>query len=184
MSIKYYKQLFLNAEEELSRVKHFICPRHSLHVSPFHLQDFDKSKNIFKNFKKLKLNHNLLHIGDSENEKIETDIGFHPTTGTLSLSYLLNFNFKKLYIGGFSFYLTKNRYHNKKAKLMKKSVDNKKINKLPPGRKYLDEIIYLQKIFHNKNNVQGDEWFTKLILEKKFNLENYNKNSSFKINSI
>ena len=118
MSIKYYKQLFLNAEEELSRVKHFICPRHSLHVSPFHLQDFDKSKNIFKNFKKLKLNHNLLHIGDSENEKIEKDIGFHPTTGTLSLSYLLNFNFKKLYIGGFSFYLTKTRYHNKKAKLM------------------------------------------------------------------
>ena len=30
---------------------------------------------------------------------------------------------------------------------MKKSVDNKKINKLPPGHKYLDEIIYLQKFF-------------------------------------
>ena len=56
--------------------------------------------------------------------------------------------------------------------------------KLPPGHKYLDENHISAKIFHNKNNVQGDEWFTKLILEKKFNLENYNKNSSFKINSI
>ena len=111
----------------MSKVKYFICPRHSLHVSPFHLQNFDKSKNIFKNFEKLKLNHNLLHIGDSENEKLEDDIGLHPTTGTLSLSYLLNNNYKKLFLGGFSFYLTKNRYHNKKAKRMKTSGYNEKL---------------------------------------------------------
>ena len=71
-------------------------------MSPFHCRILIKVKIFLKTLKSL-LNHNLLHIGDSENEKIETDIGFHPTTGTLSLSYLLSFNFKKLYIGGFHF---------------------------------------------------------------------------------
>ena len=46
-SIKYYKKLFSNAEEELSKVKYFICPRHSLHVSPFHLSELIKVKKYF-----------------------------------------------------------------------------------------------------------------------------------------
>lgn len=182
-SINHYKNLFSKSKKELESVKHFICPRNSLHVTPFHLQEFKKENNIFKNFEKLNLNHELLHIGDKVNEKIENDIGFHPSTGTLSLAFLSKFNFKQLYISGFSFYLTKQRYNYQKAKLMKKSY-NRKINYLPPGHKNIQEILYLQKLFHNKDNVFGDEWFTKLVLEKKFNIDTFNQNKTFDINKI
>ena len=182
-AIQHYKKMINKSQSELLGVKYFICPRNSLHVSPYHLKNFTEDKNIFENFKKLEIEHNLLHIGDEANEKLESDIGFHPTTGTLALAFLSKFNFKKLYVGGFSFYLTKKRYHSQKAYIMKKSF-KRDINKTKPGHKYIEEIMYLQKVFDGKDNVFGDMWFTKLILEKKFNLSNYNPDTNFDITTL
>ena len=55
---------------------------------------------------------------------------------------------------------------------------------LKKQHKNIQEILYLQKLFHNKDNVFGDEWFTKLVLEKKFDIDTYNQNKTFDINKI
>mgnify|MGYP001330477251 FL=1 len=44
--------------------------------------------------------------------------------------------------------------------------------------------MYLQKVFDGKDNVFGDMWFTKLILEKKLNLSNYNSDTNFDITTL
>jgi|TARA_B100001094_G_scaffold323972_1_gene375788 hypothetical protein len=164
-SIEYYKNLFKQLSNELHDVKYFICPRNSLHVSPYHLGNFRDEENIFNNFSKLNTYHNLVHIGNNENDRLESEMGFHPSTGTLTLSFLTQFKYNHLYVAGFSFYKTKNRYNSKKARLMKKAY-GRNINNAPAGHNQEIEIKYLQSKFEHLQNVSGDEWFVTSIIDK------------------
>jgi hypothetical protein len=91
-------------------------------------------------------------------------MGFHPSTGALTLSFLSQFKFNQLYVAGFSFYKTKKRYTSKKARMMKKTYGIN-INKLPTGHNQDREIKYLQSKFKHLKNVSGDEWFVTNIID-------------------
>lgn len=164
-SIKYYKNLFDQLSNELRDVKYFICPRNSLHVTPHHLGNFRDEENIFNNFSKLNTYHELIHIGNNENDRLESEMGFHPSTGALTLSFLSQFKFNQLYVAGFSFYKTKKRYNPKKARMMKKAY-GMNINKLPAGHNQEKEIKYLHTKFKHLKNISGDEWFVESIINK------------------
>jgi len=169
-SIELYKNTFEIYKNEVSNVKYFISPRNSLHVTPYHLGNFIEDNNIFNNFEELNINHELFHIGNDENNKIESEIGTHPSTGTLTLGYLSQFKFKSLFVAGFSFYMKRKRYHKTKAKIYDSHFDN--INSKKSGHDTLKEIEYLSKIYSKNNNAEGDNWFTQIVKNKNYKTKN------------
>ena len=176
--LAYYKDLIALYPDEFSKVRYFISPRHSLHVTPYHLGEFHEDKNIFENFKKLNLPNKLLHIGNDENISLENEIGCHPTTGTLALSFISKFSIKQLFVCGFSFYLSKKRYYPHRAKMENKAY-NRNVNKEKSGHDALKEITYLNKIFSNRNNVDGDLWFKEIVINKKYKVVNEEAKAPF-----
>ena len=179
-SIKYYKDLFKKNNSALSKVNYFISPRHSLHVTPYHLGEFNLKKNIFKNFEKLNLEKPLMHIGDNENEKLEKEIGTHPTTGTLTLSFLSKFNFKSLHVVGFSFYTTKKRYHVSRGVLANNLIQSD-INTKLPGHDIKKELDFLHALFKDNKKVKGDNWFYELVIKGNYRVKNRQIISPFKL---
>ena len=64
--LKDFSFMVNESKEEFENVKLIVCPRHSLHVTPYHLQNFSPEKNVFKNFESLNLDKEFFHIGDEK----------------------------------------------------------------------------------------------------------------------
>ena len=46
--LKDFSFMVNESKEEFDNVKLVVCPRHSLHVTPYHLQNFSPERNVFK----------------------------------------------------------------------------------------------------------------------------------------
>ena len=115
--LKDFREMIKQEREKMSNIKLVVCPRHSLHVTPYHEGNFNPNNNIFKNYESLEIENDFCHIGDELNTEFEKSIGCHPSVGTLALLSLLKCDFKKLYICGMSFYQTKRRYNKSAEKV-------------------------------------------------------------------
>ena len=162
-TVEINKKMFLENKDAGNNIKLIVCPRNSLHVSPFHEQNFVKDENIFNNFKLININNDFYHIGNEKNSNLEEIIGCHPTVGTLALALLNDIEIRSLFVGGFSMYTTKQTYNKAVYNLLKPfGVSNK--NK--SGHNTEVEIKFLQSIFTNKKNCHGDAYFRAVIQKR------------------
>lgn len=169
-AMKDLKQMIKEEAERTKSIKLVVCPRHSEHVEPYHLKNIDSNNNVFKNYKSLNIQNDFFHIGDDENQRLEKEIGCHPTTGTLALCMLMQCELKNLHISGMSFYQTKTRYN----KATQKSLTNANNGVTPafcfspPGHDIGKEIQFLKKqIIDYKylkcEKMSGDYFFEKIF---------------------
>ena len=164
-ALPHFKQMIKEDPQKTQKIKLIVCPRNSLHVTPFHEGGFTKERNIFKNYNKLGIDNSFFHIGDELNQKIESSIGCHPTIGALSILCLLNYNIEKLYICGMSFFETKEKYNNSTKNTLIRSnngIPPKCLNP-KPGHNVKKEVDYLKQFFVSCKNVDGDYYFKKIF---------------------
>ena len=162
-SVEINKKMFYEKKISANNIRLIVCPRNSLHVSPFHEKNFKKEENIFKNFKLIGTNTELFHIGNNKNKYLEDLIGCHPTVGTLALALLNEIETKNIFVAGFSWYKTKFSYNKTLFNFLEPfGFDNK--NKL--GHKNDIEIKFLRTLFSNNKNISGDAYFNTIILNK------------------
>ena len=175
-SLNGMKQMILEEKKKSEEIKLVVCPRYSKHVEPgaYHLKNINTNNDVFKNYQSLGLKNNFFHIGDDENQKLERDIGCHPTTGTLALCMLMDCDFEQLYIAGMSFYQTDRKYN----LAAQKTLTNANGGVIPascfnprgqcPGHNIPKEVDYLRnKVANCKHtkgkNISGDYYFGKTI---------------------
>jgi len=162
-SVDINKKMFEKRKKSSKNIQLIVCPRNSLHVSPFHEKNFVKKENIFKNFNLIGTNIELFHIGNRKNKHLEDLIGCHPTVGTLALALLNEIEVKNIFVAGFSWYKTKFSYNKSLFNFLEPfGFDNK--NK--SGHKNDTEIKFLRSIFANKKNINGDPYFNTIIINK------------------
>lgn len=164
-SMPIFRKMIEENKEIVNSIRLFVAPRHSLHVTPFHLNQFDPKENVHNNFRKLNIVNDFYHIGDEKNESVEKKIGCHPTIGTIVMSLMSEIEYKELFIGGFSFFTTIFRYNKVKSDY-EKSFDSK--IKGFPGHNVDQEIAYLQKLFNDYQNIKYDHYFENIIVKNNY----------------
>ena len=162
-SIELNKKMFKQKKTSADNIKLIVCPRNSLHVSPFHENNFVKEENIFQNYKLIGTDTELFHIGDKKNKYLEDQIGCHPTVGTIALALLNEIDTKNIFIAGFSMYKTRLTYNKALYNFLKPFGFN---NKNKRGHNTDKEIAFLRSIFCENENVNGDPYFKTIIKNK------------------
>ena len=164
-SMPLFNKMVEENKEIVNSIRLFVAPRNSLHVTPFHLNQFESKENVHNNFRKLNIVNDFYHIGDEKNESIENKIGCHTTIGTIVMSLLSEIEYKELFISGFSFFTTIFRYNKVKSDY-EKNFDSK--IKGSPGHNIDQEIIYLQQLFNDYQNIKYDHYFENIILKNNY----------------
>ena len=160
-----FKQMIKENPQKLKEIKLIVCPRNSLHVTPYHEGNFSPDQNVHKNYLSLNIKNPFFHIGNELNEKFESSIGCHPTVGALSILTILEYNIKKLYICGMSFFQTPSRYNSSKEKICTIVNGGKPPPSLytKPGHDIGKEVEYLKSIIKNNTHISGDYYFKNIF---------------------
>ena len=161
--LKEFSFMVNESKEEFDNVKLVVCPRHSLHVTPYHLQNFSPERNVFKNFESLNLDKKFFHIGDEKNIEFENAIGCHASIGSLAIMMLCEYDLKELYICGMSFYQTSMRYHDEEIEFFNNIVKKDVKAHTPGGHNSQVELRYFRENLKKYPFVTGDYYFKKLF---------------------
>lgn len=158
---------YMKMKEEIdtSTLKLIVHPRDEYNINP--INPVKKSKNILNYFKELNLDVDFFHISTPSFQERCSLFGCFPSTGSLSILEVLNYDFKQLYICGFSFYTTKFRYSPKGMEYYRVPKQNQhKHNFRKSGHETKTEVNVLKELIKIHNNIDGDNFFRKIILSK------------------
>ncbi len=93
-----------------------------------------------------------------------------PNTGICALEFLMNFDLKKLFMCGFSFYKTSKMYY-----------DGHFATDISPQHAQSNQIQYFKQIYQeNKNKIDVDEFIGQKILLNKKTITNKKRLEDFK----
>tara|TARA_B100001057_G_C22561448_1_gene837480 strand:- start:32 stop:820 length:789 start_codon:yes stop_codon:yes gene_type:complete len=160
---------YIKMKEEIdtSTLKLIIHPRDEYNLNPF--KPVSRSKNISNYFKQLNLDTDFHHIRTPTFKERCMVFGCFPSTGSLAILEVLNYEFNKLYICGFSFYTTKYRYSPKGMEYYRIPKQNQhKHNLRKSGHDTRTEIKVLKSLIKEKGNVSGDNFFKRIVLDKSY----------------
>jgi hypothetical protein len=164
-ALKGFRVMGQTTPEKLKQIKLMVCPRYSLHVVPFHENNFSHDQNIFKNFDALGFDNDFYHIGDEKNQQFEQEVGCHPNVGTLAIMTVLEYSLSQLYICGMSFYQTSRRYNLSAERAY--ITANKNIPPahltLPGGHNTTHQVGFLRNKL-KRYDIDGDDYFKKIIM--------------------
>lgn len=182
-SIEIYSKM--KKEVNFDSLQLVVHPRHKFNLNP--ITNSGKTKNIIEFFKNLEISIDFHHIEEPSFEKRCEFFKCFPSTGSLAIYEILQYNFSKLFICGFSFYTTKYKYSPKGMEYYRIPKQNQhKHNYRWSGHNTQQEVKVLRSIIKKHQNIDGDYLFRKIILSKsnlyfkvrrfviyKLNLDNY-----------
>tara|TARA_X000000368_G_C22988960_1_gene693435 strand:+ start:367 stop:1170 length:804 start_codon:yes stop_codon:yes gene_type:complete len=164
-SLKIYKKMKENFNYDSLKI--VVHPRDEYNLNPY--KEVLKSKNIKHFFNNLDLDVDFYHITNPRfNDRCKSFKCF-PTTGGLAIQEILNYDYKYLFVCGFSFFTTKYMYNESRKQYENLISENKtKHNIRKPGHDIYKEVLYLKSLFNkmNKNNIDGDKLFKKVLLSR------------------
>ena len=164
-SLRVYKKML--SEVYTNELKIIVHPRDEYNINPYSEESF-KTRNTREIYDDIGLSVDYFHISHPSFFERCNLFGVYPTTGALAIQEILNYDFKSLYICGFSFYTTKNKWNEGKKNYMKvysSSISEHNIRK--PGHDINKEVQGLKKLIsENNRNIFGDILFERIILSK------------------
>lgn len=164
-SVPVYKKMI--QELDLTSLNLIAHPRDELNYNPYEKTYSKKSSSEY--FKELNLDIDLFQIEKPSFEERCIYFECFPTTGSLAIYEILQHNFTELYISGFSFYTTKNRYSKPKILFEQQSPSvDRKHNIRKSGHNIDKEVETINKLLssHSNKNITYDKLFKKLIFNK------------------
>jgi hypothetical protein len=181
-AVPFYKEMIKNVKHD--QLKVIVHPRDKNNYNPVNNQ---KTESVRFYFDLLDLDKDYYQIDNPTIFETTKLFGCFPSTGSLTILELLNYDFKELYICGFSFYLTKYRYQPKRMEWWRIPKQNQhKHNYRQGGHNTRQEVKVLKKILKKHSNIYGDKLFQRVILSEsmiyyeirrfivyKLNLDNY-----------
>ncbi len=165
-SLRVYKKML--EKVNINDLKIVVHPRDEHNINPYNKESF-KTRNTEEIYNDIGISVDYFHISNPSFSERCNLFGIYPTTGALAIQEILNYDFKSLYICGFSFYTTKNKWNEGKKEFMKvysRNIVEHNIRK--PGHDINNEVLSLKKII-SKNidkSISGDQLFKKIILSK------------------
>ncbi len=153
---------------DTNNLKLVIHPRDAFNQNPFDnaASSTTEAKKIFD---ELEISVDYHQVLEPPFNKICNMYNSFPTTGALAIQELIKYDYKKLYVCGFSFFTTKFMY-NDERKIFQNSSPSKitKHNIRRPGHNIKNEVKVIRRIIdqHNKKNISGDYMFRRIIMSK------------------
>jgi len=176
--IPYYREMIHNVNyDELKLIVH---PGDEYNLNPYTNEKTESAKKYFDLLNIDIAYHQIVVPSISETSKF---FGCYPSTGSLTMIELLNQELKELYVCGFSFYLTKYRYHPTKIEWWRIPDQNKhKHNLRQGGHDTRKEVIALRKLLRSNSIVNGDKLFNKVIMSKNMGYYELRRFINYKLN--
>jgi len=161
-AVPIYKEMINNVNYD--QLKLIVHPRDENNLNPIRNE---KTENVSTYYNLLNLDIDYYQI-DKPTIFETTDLfGCFPSTGSLTILELLNYNYCELYICGFSFYLTKYRYQPKRMEWWRIPKKNQhKHNYRQGGHNTRQEVKVLKKILKKHSNINDDKLFQKDIFRE------------------
>lgn len=157
----------MKKELDIKELKLVVHPRDEFNFDPDKKIRDDMS--IFQRYEFLNLNKSFLHIEKPSFEERYKFFNCSPSTGSLAIFQILEYDFEELYIAGFSFYTTKYKWNKKKFEFERLSpLHQDGHNIRMSGHNIKEEILGLKKIIQiNKSkNIKSDLLFKKIVKSK------------------
>lgn len=154
--LEEYRQLLGQELDHNSELKGVLCPGQSWDTEP----RWKKLRgSVSKNFESLGKKLPLITVEDERLQSLESEVGGQPTTGLATIALVLDSNAKQIFICGFSFYSTTERYSREKTERQSSGMS---AFSPPTGHKPWLEVAYLRRKL-NDRRVSFDSMFASLV---------------------
>lgn len=162
-AIPVYKKMIFGLDIE--NLKMVVSPRDEFNTDT--TKNFIDDKNSFEYFQQLPIN-NIEFFQVSKPPPLDVYKLFNcfPSTGSLTIFELLKYDFKELFICGFSFFTTKYKYNSsRKIYELSNPLNNHKHNIRISGHAVDYEIKFLKSLISNTDkNISYDKLFKNLVI--------------------
>lgn len=161
-SIDYYKKIVEKYRTKIENIDLIVCPMRTNQVLPYKKENIN-NESIFENYDKIGIDNAFYHIGDEYNKSITSRLSHDPTSGILTLISLLESPASKVFLTGFSFYLTKTNWNNETNNVLK-NIGRPYNYLFGIGHPVLNEIKELKKLSKQYHKLEVDDYIKKNIL--------------------
>jgi hypothetical protein len=162
-SLKIYQKM--KKSLDYSSLKMVVHAGDEHNLNPF--TNAVKSRGVFDIFDELNLGTDFYHIENPSFNNRCIEFNCYPSTGSQAIREILKYEFKTLYICGFSFFTTKYMYNENRQKFEVLISEKKaKHNFRMSGHNTRQEVKVLKKIVGNDPRIDGDRFFRRIILSK------------------
>jgi len=161
-SIDYYKAIVNKYKDKIDTIDLIVCPMRTDQVLPYNDRNLN-DENIFSNYEKIGIKNNFYHIGDEYNRSITSRLSHDPTSGIITLISLLESPAKKVFLTGYSFYLTETNWNDETNNLLV-GIGRPKIFLSGIGHPIINEVKEMKKLSNNYEKLEVDQFIQKNIL--------------------